>query len=112
MFIEGYTNSILSSQDINTLINFKIEYSQFYVKYNSQLVNTLYENLYNHMGQMSYYLTTGVLDDSSRPDYNNALGCLRNVNTEIKNIFQSTLTLSDSNITNMLRVVNKILSKI
>lgn len=112
MFIEGFTNSILSSKDINTLIGFKVDYSHFYVKYNSQLVNTLYENLYNYIGEMSYYLTTGVLDDSSRPDYNDALNCLRNVNTEIKNILQSHLTLNDTTMTNTLRIVNTILSKI
>ena len=112
MYIEGYTNSKLTDQQVGTCIRFNMEYNAFYNRYRGQLDNTLYEQVYEKLGDFYYVLTSGILDDPNRYDYTVKIKALHEMRDVIGRVFASSQRISNPSILSLMYEVYGILTTI
>ena len=89
-------------QEVKRIMQFSTLFTDLYARYERMWRGTVFETLYNKLGNIDYTLNSGVLDDDTVFEYKTAIGTLNDLKTAIEDILKSEEKLADAYIYDLM----------
>ena len=100
----------LSYADVQACTRFQDDFSKMYTSKAFAFNGTPYVHIYELLGDFEYSIQSGVLDDSSSPEYEKCINTLKKMVYSIGRAINSNIKIADSGVWSEMLAVYDILT--